>query len=312
MSAVTEATTVEPASVVPPAPVRRPRRHWAPVILRTYTGLGLAYLILPIGLMIMYSFNKTSAERVVLKWQGFTTEWYHAKALFGIGDLTAALKLSIGIAVLSTILAVALGTPIALALVRYRYFGRAGTDAVMFLNIAAPEIVVGAALLSFFVTLNIPRGFTTILISHVMFNIAFVVVTVRARLAGYDRALEEAAQDLGANPWTTFRKVTLPLIFPGILAGALLAFALSIDDFVITNFVAGTSTTFPLWVFGSAKVGTPPQVFVMGTLIFVGGVVLAIAGYVMQGRKGRTETTDRLVASAALIESGERDASMAH
>jgi spermidine/putrescine transport system permease protein len=177
----------------------------------------------------------------------------------------------------------------------------------MFLNIAAPEIVMGAALLSFFVTLNVPRGFATILIAHVMFNIAFVVVTVRARLAGFERSLEEVAQDLGAGPWTTFQKVTLPLIFPGILAGALLAFALSIDDFVITNFVAGTDTTFPLWVYGSAKVGTPPQVFVMGTLIFVAGVLLAIVGYVMQGRKGREETTDRMVASAALIESADRD-----
>ena len=175
----------------------------------------------------------------------------------------------------------------------------------MFLNIAAPEIVMGAALLSFFVTLNIPRGFSTILIAHVMFNIAFVVVTVRARLAGFDRSLEEVAQDLGAGPWTTFRKITLPLIWPGILAGALLAFALSIDDFVITNFVAGTDTTFPLWVYGSAKVGTPPQVFVMGTLIFVTGVVLAIVFYVLQGRKGTKEEADRVTASVALQASAE-------
>jgi spermidine/putrescine transport system permease protein len=280
--------------------------------LRSYTALGLLYLILPIGLMIMYSFNKSNAERVVLKWQGFTTEWYHPSALFAIGDLTAALRLSIEIAVLSTILAVVLGTPIALALVRYRYRGRGATDAVMFLNIAAPEIVMGAALLSFFVTLNVPRGFATILIAHVMFNIAFVVVTVRARLSGFDRSLEEVAQDLGAGPWDTFQKVTLPLIYPGILAGALLAFALSIDDFVITNFVAGTDTTFPLWVYGSAKVGTPPQVFVMGTLIFIAGVVLAIVGYVMQGRKGREEATDQMAASAAQIESAERDTALAH
>jgi spermidine/putrescine transport system permease protein len=270
------------------------------VILRSYTAIGIAYLILPIALMIMYSFNKSDAERVVLKWQGFTTQWYHPAALFSIGDLTKALILSLEIAVLSTVLAVILGTPIALALVRYHYRGKGTTDAIMFLNIAAPEIVMGAALLSFFVTLNIPRGFATILISHVMFNIAFVVVTVRARLTGFDRSMEEAAQDLFAGPWTTFQRVTLPLIWPGILAGALLAFALSIDDFVITNFVAGTDTTFPLWVYGSAKVGTPPQVFVMGTLIFVAGVFLAIAGYVLQGRKGRHEETDRLAASAAL------------
>jgi len=305
MSAVAAPVRAEPAAVAPPPRVRTPKRKWAPIILRSYTALGILYLILPIALMIMYSFNKTNAERVVLKWQGFTTEWYHPAALFSIGDLTQALLLSLEIAVLSTILAVVLGTPIALALVRYHYRGKGTTDAIMFLNIAAPEIVMGAALLSFFVTLNVPRGFGTILISHVMFNIAFVVVTVRARMTGFDRAMEEAAQDLGAGPWTTFQKVTLPLIWPGILAGALLAFALSIDDFVITNFVAGTDTTFPLWVYGSAKVGTPPQVFVMGTLIFVAGVVLATSGYVLQGRKGRHEETDRLVASAALQRSGE-------
>jgi spermidine/putrescine transport system permease protein len=305
MSAVAAPVRAEPAAVAPPPRVRTPKRKWAPIILRSYTALGILYLILPIALMIMYSFNKTNAERVVLKWQGFTTEWYHPAALFSIGDLTQALLLSLEIAVLSTILAVVLGTPIALALVRYHYRGKGTTDAIMFLNIAAPEIVMGAALLSFFVTLNVPRGFGTILISHVMFNIAFVVVTVRARMTGFDRAMEEAAQDLGAGPWTTFQKVTLPLIWPGILAGALLAFALSIDDFVITNFVAGTDTTFPLWVYGSAKVGTPPQVFVMGTLIFVAGVVLAISGYILQGRRGRHEETDRLVASAALQRSGE-------
>jgi spermidine/putrescine transport system permease protein len=192
----------------------------------------------------------------------------------------------------------------ALALVRYHFRGRGVTEVVMFLNIAAPEIVVGAALLSFFVTLNVPRGFWTIFISHVMFNIAFVVVTVRARLAGYDTLVEDAAQDLYAGPWTTFQKVTLPLIYPGILAGALLAFALSIDDFVITNFVAGTDTTFPLWVYGSAKVGTPPQVFVMGTLIFAGGVILALVSYGLQTRKGREEAADRRTASAAVRRAG--------
>ena len=156
----------------------------------------------------------------------------------------------------------------------------------MFLNISAPEIVLGASLLSLFITFGVPRGMGTIIVSHVMFNIAFVAVTVRARLAGFDPSLEEAAQDLGAGPWTTFRKITLPIIFPGVLAGALLAFALSIDDFVITNFNAGTTQTFPLWVYGAVKVGIPPQVFVFGTLIFVFGALLAVVNVVAQ-RKGK-------------------------
>jgi spermidine/putrescine transport system permease protein len=156
---------------------------------------------------------------------------------------------------------------------------------VILADVAAPSVVVGASLLGFFVFLNIPRGFSTILIAHVAFNIAYVAVTVRARMAGFDRALEEAAQDLGANPWQTFLRVTLPLIYPGILAGALLAFALSIDDFIITNFVAGSRVTFPLWVYGAVKVGIPPQVFVLGTLIFAFGVMLAAGNIVLQRRK---------------------------
>src|SRR5207253_423432 len=151
--------------------------------------------------------------------------------------------------------------------------------------IAAPEIVLGASLLSLFVLLSLQRGFLTLLIAHVMFCIAYVTVTVRTRLAGFDRSLEEAAQDLGAGPFATFRLVTLPLIFPGILAGALLAFALSIDDFVITQFNAGQKVTFPLWVFGVSRVGIPPQVFVMGTLIFVFGVLLALSNVLLQRRK---------------------------
>jgi spermidine/putrescine transport system permease protein len=118
-----------------------------------------------------------------------------------------------------------------------------------------------------------------------MFNIAFVAITVRARLSGFDRSFEEAAQDLGATPWVTFWRVTFPIIFPGVLAGALLAFALSIDDFIITNFVAGSTQTFPLWVYGTVKVGIPPQVFVMGTLIFMVGVLIAITNVVVQRRK---------------------------
>jgi spermidine/putrescine transport system permease protein len=172
-----------------------------------------------------------------------------------------------------------------LSLGRYRFRGQGPVDLLMFANIAAPELVLGASLLTLFITAQFARGFLTILVAHVMFTIAYVAVTVRARLAGFDRTLEEAAQDLGARPWATFRKVTLPLIFPGILAGALLAFALSIDDFVITNFNSGQTETFPIWVFGATRVGVPPQVNVMGTLIFLGGVSLAVIQAVAARRR---------------------------
>jgi spermidine/putrescine transport system permease protein len=156
------------------------------------------------------------------------------------------------------------------------------SDLVILADIAAPSVVVGASLLGFFIYLGVPRGFATILIAHVAFNIAFVVVVVQARVRDLDQSLVEAAQDLGANPFVAFWKVTFPLIFPGVLAGALLAFALSIDDFIITSFVAGQTLTFPLWVYGAVKVGIPPQVFVMGTLIFVTGVALAAVSLIAQ------------------------------
>jgi spermidine/putrescine transport system permease protein len=156
---------------------------------------------------------------------------------------------------------------------------------VLFVNIAAPEIVMGASLLGLFVTFNIGRGFLTLVLAHVMFCIAFVTVTVRARLAGFDRSLEEAAYDLGAGPFTTFRRVTLPMIMPGVMAGALMAFALSIDDFITSNFVSGTSTPFPVLVYASTRVGIPPQVFVFGTVIFAAGIALALASLVL-AKKG--------------------------
>ncbi len=186
-----------------------------------------------------------------------------------------------------------LGTLLALALVKYRFRGKGVVEQTLFLNIAAPEIVLGAALLGFFITVNVSRGFQTLLLAHVMFSIAYVAITVRARLSGYDLNVEWAAQDLGATPWVTFWKVTLPLIYPGILAGSLLAFALSIDDFVISSFVAGKSQTFPLWVYGAVRVGIPPQVFVLGTVIFTAGVIVAVLNLVSQGRKKRQEESAR-------------------
>jgi spermidine/putrescine transport system permease protein len=264
----------------------RRRRRWTELVLPIYMWLVLLYTIVPIAVMVLYGFNRAPAQRVTFAWQGFTTEWY--RRVFEITDLTDALINSLEIAALSTLIAAILGTPMAIALGRYRYRGKAMTDFVIFTDIAAPSVVVGAALLGFFITLNLPRGFLTVLISHIAFNVAFVVVVVRARVEGLGRTLEEAAQDLGADPWVTFWKVTFPLIFPGILAAALLSFALSIDDFIITSFVSGQILTFPLWVFGSVKIGIPPQVFVMGTLIFLGGVVLAAVNVLMQRRASRS------------------------
>jgi spermidine/putrescine transport system permease protein len=242
-------------------------------LLGVYTGLVIAYLCLPIFVMMLFGFNDTQG-RFNFTWQGFTLEWY--RNLFEIEGLTNALKNSLTIAFLATILSVVLGTTLGLAIGRYRFRGKGGVDLLLFAQIATPEIVLGASLLSLFITLGVPRGYLTILIAHVMFCIPFVAVTVQARVVGLDRSLEEAALDLGATPLVTFRKVTLPLIMPAVMAGALLSFALSIDDFVTTSFNSGQTTTFPLWVYGASRVGVPPQVNVMGTLIFVVGVALAV------------------------------------
>ncbi len=269
----------------PVARVRRRRRRPARLILPAITTIVIAYLVFPLTIMIAFSFNDTEpADRIVLRWRGFTTAFY--RRLLEIGDLTEALRNSLVIAAASTVVATAFGTLVALALVRYRFRGRGVLETMQFLNIASPEIVLGASLLSLFVSLGVPRGMLTIFIAHVMFSVPFVAVTVRARLAGFDRAVEEAAQDLYADAWQTFFRVTLPLIWPGILAGALLAFALSIDDFVITQFNAGQTLTFPLWVFGAVKTGIPPQVFAMGTLIFAVGAVAA-AYNLLGGRRRR-------------------------
>jgi spermidine/putrescine transport system permease protein len=234
--------------------------------LNVYAGLVLVYLMLPIAIILLFSFNDTKS-RFNFIWQGFTLK--HWQDPFAFKDLTDALVTSIQVAVLSTIIATALGTLMALALVRYEFRGRAPVNFFIFLPLATPEVVLGASLLSLFISVGFARGFTSILIAHVMFNVSFVVVTVRSRLIGFDRSLEEAAQDLGANSFQTFLRVTLPLIMPGVIAGALLAFALSIDDFVITNFNAGSTVTYPLYIWGAARVSIPPQVNVMAAMIFV-------------------------------------------
>ena len=240
--------------------------------LTVYAALAIGYMLLPIAVVFVFSFNQP-AGRFNYVWQQFTFDnWIDWNGPPGIQD---ALVTSILIAVLASITATALGALIALALVRHRFRGRGPLNFLIFLPLAAPEIVLGASLLTLFLNQTLfTLGFWTIFIAHVMFCISFVVVTVKARIIGFDRHLEEAAMDLGANEWTTFRKVTLPIIAPGIVAGALIAFALSIDDFVITNFNAGAEVTFPLYVWGAARVGVPAQVNVIGTMIFLVAVTL--------------------------------------
>jgi spermidine/putrescine transport system permease protein len=252
--------------------------------LNLYAALALIYLLAPIAVIVLFSFNDP-AGRFNFTWQGFTLE--HWKDPFGVPGLQEALVNSLQIAALSTVIATVLGTMMALALVRYQFRGRAPTNLFIFLPLATPEIVLGASLLSLFIAVGYSTGFTTILIAHVMFNISFVVVTVRSRLIGFDRSLEEAAQDLGANGFQTFMRITLPLIAPGVLAAALLAFALSVDDFVITNFNSGSTVTFPLFVWGAARVAIPPQINIIATMIFVGTLALMLLTVLQQRRAAR-------------------------
>ena len=265
---------MEAATAPAPAPAREERSGAAARIrgrildagLNTYAALALIYLLLPIAVIIAFSFNDPRG-RFNFIWQQFSLDaWKDPFGVPGIGD---ALLKSIEIAALSTLFATALGTLTALALVRYEFRGRAPINFFIFIPLATPEVVLGAALLSMFLNFQVGPGFETILIAHIMFNLSFVVVTVRSRLIGFDRSLEEAAQDLGATPWQTFRLVTLPLIMPGVVSAALLAFALSIDDFVITNFNAGSTVTFPLFIWGAARVAIPPQIYVIASMIFL-------------------------------------------
>jgi len=255
----------------------------ARAVLAAYSMAFLIYTLVPIAVMIAFSFNQSPHSRVSLKWLGFTTRWY--RNAFVIQDLTVAMWHSLEVAFVAMIVSVVLATPLALALARYRFKAKGVTDIVIFADIAAPAVVVGASLLSLFLTLNLPRGLLTIFIAHIAFDIAFAVVVIRARVSVLDRALDRAAADLGATPWVAFWTVTFPLILPGIVGAGLLAFALSIDDLIITSFVAGQTLTFPLWVYGAVKTGIPPQVFVLSTLIFAGGVLIALLNSGMAHRR---------------------------
>ena len=261
-----------------------------------WTVLVLGYLLLPIAVMVLFSFNDPPGRFNFIWGEPSLAAWQNP---LGAPNLDEAVKLSLAIGVVSTIIASALGTMIALALTRYRFRGRGATNLFIFIPLATPEVILGASLLTLFVAtaqppfdtltagLFFPLGFNTILVAHVMFNISYVVVTVRARMQGFDRRLEEAAMDLGANEWTTFWRVTFPLIFTGILAAALLAFSLSIDDFIITQFTAGNDLTYPLFVWSSIRNRFPPQLHVIGTIIFVTAVGLVVLSTIWQRRADR-------------------------
>jgi len=254
--------------------------------LTVYALLAVAYLMLPIAVVILFSFNAPKG-RFNYVWQGFTLDhWINWDSVLGIRD---AVITSIEVGLLATLVATALGTLIALAIVRHRFVGRASTNLLVFLPMSTPEIVLGASLLTLFLntTAIFQLGFATIFIAHVMFIVSFIVVTVKARLIGFDRHLEEAAMDLGANEITTFRKVTLPLIAPAMLAASLLGFALSIDDFTITYLNAGSTQTFPVFVWGVARVSVPPQVNVVASAIFLVAIAIALGNVFWQYRSAK-------------------------
>jgi spermidine/putrescine transport system permease protein len=299
-TATDELSRVEPRAAASPS-----GRAWKAIdrwVVPAFTVAALAYLLLPIAVMVIFSFNDPPG-RFNFVWGEFSlAAWLNPLGRPGLAD---ALLTSVLIAFGATFVATALGTLIGLALTRYEFRGKGSTNTFIFIPMATPEIVLGASLLTLFVataqepfkTLTggafFPLGMQTILIAHIMFNISYVVVTVRARMQGFPRHLEEAAMDLGANGWTTFWKVTFPLIFPGILAAGLLAFSLSIDDFVITQFTSGTELTFPLWVWAALKNNLPPQVHVIGTIIFGVTVGLVLLSTLWQRRQARRDAAAR-------------------
>jgi spermidine/putrescine transport system permease protein len=252
-----------------------PARAWAWLrhhALQIYAGLAVAYMLIPIVVIAVFSFGATPKGKLTFGLNdGFTLEYW--RTMFSNPELNDALFTSLRLALFATLISTAIGTAMAIALVRHRFHGKRIANLLIVIPMATPEVVIGASLLSMFIYYSFALGFTTLLIAHVMFSISFVVVVVRSRLIGFDRNIEEAAADLGAGPLTTFRTVTLPLLAPAIVSAALLAYALSIDDFVISNFNSGTTVTFPLYVYGVSLRGIPVQVNALATLLFVVAVI---------------------------------------
>ena len=269
-------------------PSKRPVGRWLSDHLVLLVGiLVLLYIFVPIGYIFALSFNQPSGRSATASFDAFT--WSNWTSICEPEGLCDSLKLSFGVSITATLLATLLGTLMAFALVRHSFRGRATANLLIFLPMATPEVVMGSSLLAMFVSVGFDSvlGFITIVIAHVLFCLSFVVVTVKARLAGMDARLEQAAMDLYANEWQTFRLVTLPLAMPGIVAAAMLSFSLSFDDFIVTNFTSGQSVTFPLYVYGSKLKEFPAQLFVVGTLMFLVSFVFVIAAELWRRRRAR-------------------------
>jgi spermidine/putrescine transport system permease protein len=269
------------------APRRRPTRWISDHLVLMIGILVLAYMFVPIGYIIALSFNQPSGRSATAQFEAFT--WNNWTSICDPEGLCQSLKLSFEVSITATIIATLLGTLMAFALVRHSFRGRAASNLVIFLPMATPEVVMGSSLLAMFVSvgMNSVLGFVTIVIAHVLFCLSFVVVTVKARLVGMDSRLEQAAMDLYANEWQTFRLVTLPLAMPGIVAAALLSFSLSFDDFIVTNFTAGQDVTFPLYIYGAKLKDFPAQLFVVGSLMFLISFVLLIGAELWRRSRAR-------------------------
>jgi spermidine/putrescine transport system permease protein len=279
-SAPVQETKVSRTTKRPSGPIRWVREH----IIAIIGSLVLLYMFLPIFVVILFSFNAPTG-RFNYQWVTFSTEaWTNLCAPGGMCD---ALRLSLLIGVVATLGAVVLGTLVAFAIGRHRFRGRSATNLLIFMPMATPEVVMGSSLLTLFVALSFARGLSTILIAHVMFCLSFVVVTVKARIAGLDPRLEQAAMDLYADERTAFWKVTFPLVLPGIVGASLLAFSLSFDDFIVTNFNSGSTVTFPMYVWGAAQRGTPPQINVVGSLMFLVSLGIVLVAQVVQRRRAK-------------------------
>ncbi|MDO9355361.1 MAG: ABC transporter permease [Solirubrobacteraceae bacterium] len=263
-------------------------RTWS---LGLWSVFAILFLFLPIGVAIVFSFNEP-AGRFNFTWQQFTFDhWLHP---FADPDLARSLKNSVLLAVISTVGSVALGTLLAIALVRHRFRGRGTADFFVFLPMATPEVVLGASALGLFLVAGISTGFLTLVIVHIMFTISYVVVTVKARLQGMDPHIEEAARDLGASEWQAFWRVTMPTIAPGVVSAAVLAAALSVDDYVVSSFNAGQTQTFPLFIFGATRQGVPPEVNVLATMLLL--FILAMLGLNLGVQKALARRDERRAA----------------